>query len=329
MKESLRYIDTRQIWHFENFTDDIWLSIQNLCQEFPAAKIIFIVDNLKDDQVLRAWRLGASDVFSIDQVSVLLEDTLDRLYQTLLQQWILEQKECYQFFRSGFAVGTARLLHDLNSPFTTIQNYIDLMELELESSEDEAKQLDEVLESGIAQSREILDHWREYLITIEPEPDNVNIAMVMKSSLALQKASGRHILLRTSPPEVHPDCPDDPVIETFIGIKPYLELAFYQILKNACEAVADQSNPEIHISLNEHNGMFTIIVEDNGPGIPQHLGQTYWKDFVSSKSQPGAGLGLGIARYLITMHGGSVQMCEGTLGGACFQIRFRPLPGKH
>jgi signal transduction histidine kinase len=66
-------------------------------------------------------------------------------------------------------------------------------------------------------------------------------------------------------------------------------------------------------------GEVRITVADNGPGIPDHLGETIFQPFVTNKPH-GTGLGLGISLEIVQEHGGALTMVPSALGGACFEI---------
>jgi signal transduction histidine kinase len=68
-----------------------------------------------------------------------------------------------------------------------------------------------------------------------------------------------------------------------------------------------------------------MSVEDTGPGFPEGL--DIFQLFVTSKPQ-GTGLGLPIARQIITQHGGHISARNATAGGAVFEITLPCPPGE-
>ena len=77
----------------------------------------------------------------------------------------------------------------------------------------------------------------------------------------------------------------------------------------------------------EPEGMLaTIEVEDSGPGIPEAQRGVVFERFRqleggSTRRFGGTGLGLAIVKELIELHGGSVELGQGSLGGARFRLR--------
>jgi two-component system sensor histidine kinase BaeS len=54
----------------------------------------------------------------------------------------------------------------------------------------------------------------------------------------------------------------------------------------------------------------TVVVVDNGPGIPEELRASAFERFTKSEASRGSGLGLAIARAIVTAHGGSIMLAE-------------------
>lgn len=67
------------------------------------------------------------------------------------------------------------------------------------------------------------------------------------------------------------------------------------------------------------SGSVTILVRDNGPGLPPQARQHLFSPFQCGGRTGGAGLGLAIAHELVTLNGGTLGLDE-TSVGACFRI---------
>lgn len=63
----------------------------------------------------------------------------------------------------------------------------------------------------------------------------------------------------------------------------------------------------------------TILLSDNGPGLPEHGRKDLFAPFQGSMRVGGTGLGLAIASELVRLNGGTLDLDEGTKG-ACFRI---------
>ena len=70
-----------------------------------------------------------------------------------------------------------------------------------------------------------------------------------------------------------------------------------------------------------------ILIEDNGPGIPQESREEVFKPFfrlndARDPNTAGAGLGLAIARDVVRGHGGDILVKDSSMGGLCVVLRL-------
>jgi len=76
----------------------------------------------------------------------------------------------------------------------------------------------------------------------------------------------------------------------------------------------------IAVALESNNNKLEISVDDDGPGIPPEKREDVFKAFYRidesrNKETGGVGLGLSIARDIITSHGGKIELTDSELGG--------------
>ncbi|HEV3206360.1 MAG TPA: ATP-binding protein [Terriglobales bacterium] len=100
-----------------------------------------------------------------------------------------------------------------------------------------------------------------------------------------------------------------------------LERALYNLLLNACEAVAPETG-RIEIGLNEIRGGVEIRVCDNGRGIPESLRGKLFEPFVSYGKENGTGLGLTVVQKIVQDHGGDVTVEKTSAAGTVFRVQL-------
>jgi len=101
-----------------------------------------------------------------------------------------------------------------------------------------------------------------------------------------------------------------------------LEPVVMNLVRNALQATRDID--DAHIDLRGRlgrRGNIAIEVADNGPGIPDENIRKIFVPFFTTKKD-GSGVGLALARQVMTAHGGFVRVAHNDGGGAIFTLTF-------
>ena len=77
--------------------------------------------------------------------------------------------------------------------------------------------------------------------------------------------------------------------------------------------------------MKKSNNIITLIIEDDGPGIPKSEYENVFKPFYKidksrSESKSSVGLGMSIASDIIQSHGGNIKLDKSILSG--LQVRI-------
>ena len=112
----------------------------------------------------------------------------------------------------------------------------------------------------------------------------------------------------------------DPAL-TVIGGKVRLEQVLVILMQNALEAMAEQDDRRIALTLTQDEGAVRLTVADNGPGIAPKVAAKLFTPFVTSRQQ-GLGLGLVIAQDIMEEMGGALRLLPSPQG-ASFEIAMR------
>jgi signal transduction histidine kinase len=116
--------------------------------------------------------------------------------------------------------------------------------------------------------------------------------------------------------------PEDPKKLKIVGNSQLLHLALSNIVSNACKY---SSNKPVKISIGSTDKDLIIVVKDSGVGIPEpELKYIYDPFFRASntKNFEGYGIGLPLARNIIRLHNGTINVSSQKNEGTTVQLRF-------
>jgi signal transduction histidine kinase len=100
---------------------------------------------------------------------------------------------------------------------------------------------------------------------------------------------------------------------------------FMNIINNAVHALADNldkiTDPVITIRTRTSADFVTVEIQDNGPGMPEHVKQRIFEPFFTTKAVgKGTGLGLSIVYSIIENHKGTLEVLTEEGQGTSFII---------
>jgi len=109
------------------------------------------------------------------------------------------------------------------------------------------------------------------------------------------------------------------------GERRYTSLILQNLLENARKY--NRSGGRIHVTAREENGSVYFTVGNSGPAIPGEMQPHIFERFSrgpNGETVAGHGLGLNLARELVRLHGGELQLVSSENDWTEFEVRFRP-----
>ena len=189
--------------------------------------------------------------------------------------------------------------HDLKTPLTRMRLAI---ETDSASKQDLLHEIDRM--------SEMVNGYLAFARGEAPEIEQAIELPAMLTRIARDAAGNKKIVLQF---------PEEPVL--FYARPNALTSAFTNIIENA----ARFTKKTLKISEIDSADSVTVIIEDDGPGIPDDKKEMALQPFVRldesrSESTGGTGLGLSIAKTAIENHGGQIFLENSDLGGLRVRI---------
>jgi signal transduction histidine kinase/putative methionine-R-sulfoxide reductase with GAF domain len=258
---------------------------------------------------------GAFDAEDLRFASTLANQAAIAIGNALRLRKILELDQHRQEYLSNVS-------HELRTPLTVIQGYLEALvegsagdkaDEFLRVSRDQARRLgrliDEILEvsrleQGVAQRH------------LEWGP--VALDQVVRKVLAGLR---QDILLKTL--RVSETLPAE--LETLPGDERLLHLLVLNVIENAVKFTPPGG--AVNVGLEASGDEAVLTVSDTGIGIPEEHKDRIFEKFYTvdgglNRSHRGAGIGLYLAREVVLIHSGSLEVRSGPEGGARFEIRL-------
>lgn len=201
----------------------------------------------------------------------------------------------------------AGVSHDLRTPLTRIKLQLTMLR---EVSPDANEEISD-LESDLADMEKMID---EYLAFARGQGGEDAVLTDLSEVLAeiIQNSPQNEARIKLISKSVSP-----------IPLRPN---AIKRCLTNLIDnALRYGTRVQIHVT--EINTDVEILIEDNGPGIPEESREEVFKPFfrlddARDPNTAGAGLGLAIARDVARGHGGDILVRDSSMGGLCVILKL-------
>ncbi|MET0463107.1 MAG: ATP-binding protein [Chitinophagaceae bacterium] len=208
------------------------------------------------------------------------------------------------------------LAHEIRNPLNNISLSIEHFSMPLDS-EEEKMSLVEIMKRNCTRINhiitELLDLTKPLELTFQPH----SLQEILDESI--QMITDRMNLQKIY---LNKKYPDESVV--IPANKAKLVIAFTNILINAVEAM-ESGKGELSVTINGSGDHASVLISDNGAGIPQeHLSRLFEPFFTLKKN--GVGLGLSVSYSIIQSHNAAIDVRSELQNGTQFHIAFNQNP---
>jgi nitrogen fixation/metabolism regulation signal transduction histidine kinase len=210
-----------------------------------------------------------------------------------------------------------RLAHEIKNPLTPIQLAVQELASKYRGGDETYQRLlgtaQEILKEEIGSIRRLVDDFSAFAKLPKVEPSPVDLAQLVED-FARAHAEWQAFL--------HVERPQAPV--GALCDRMLIRRVLTNLVENAVQAAEGAGRtPAVRLSVaaDGARGAATVLVDDNGPGIPPAERERVFDPYVTTKEH-GTGLGLAIVRKILLDHGGDVEIDDAPppLGGARLRV---------
>lgn len=208
------------------------------------------------------------------------------------------------------------LAHQLRNSMGTIAGYCNLLKKEM-TQKSESRGYFNDLFSEVKETESLVKRFLSFARPLEYQPEQVNLGVLVKEVVDGFKTNdrGRECTLNFNSRGSETGGALEYAADSLL-----LKQALSNILDNAVTA-CEEGKGIIDISIESTDLAITILVRDNGRGIPERDLDRVFTPFFSSKPS-GTGLGLPLAAKIVDLHGGHITVESKAGAGTVFRIHF-------
>ena len=224
---------------------------------------------------------------------------------------------------ASLGVMAGGLTHEINQPLCAIKVSADSILYWCKKNSltlpDDFKEGLENISEAANHIDKIIQHMRSFWKTPDKtELEVIDLNSVIKKALGLieRQLYSHGIFLEL-------DLADENLLISAKGI--HLEQIVINIVVNAMHALdeMDKTDKRIIISTKKGDDKIILMIEDNGTGLPNDIGEKIYDPFFSTK-KPGKGMGLGLnkTKNYVEKYKAEIKAVNAKNGGAVFKIGF-------
>lgn len=201
---------------------------------------------------------------------------------------------------------SAGIAHEVRNPLTAVRGFLQLLQKEAPHT---------YLDIAVSELDQAIDTLQDLLNVSKPDLDNeayisMNLCTELESLLYLfQDQMYRVQIIKEFR---HTD-------SIMYGRRNLLKKAFFNLLKNAHEAIKDKGT--ITVKHYRQGDSIMVLISDTGSGIPEEKLELLGTPFFTTKNE-GTGMGLTQVFSTIYQHGGKIDVVSKVGVGTTFKIEF-------
>jgi PAS domain S-box-containing protein len=199
---------------------------------------------------------------------------------------------------------TGNVVHEIGNPLAAIMNSVDVLKSRVQL-DGKLKELLDIIGWETDRLNRTIEQLREFARPRKLRFIQGDVAAVLRKAIKvlsqdIELVMGRRITTRFTSK-----------LSTVLIDEDAFEDAAINLIKNALQAVKEDGHVEVSLCRKgtSRDGKIVLVIQDNGPGIPDHVRQKIFEPYFSTKAR-GMGLGMAVVKQIIEAHGGTIAVAN-------------------
>lgn len=218
---------------------------------------------------------------------------------------------------------TANISHEINNPLTIAAGHSEIIKDYLSSANpiakiEKLKNANQSVVDSLERVNQIIKNMKDFLHQSEEQKEYCDLSQIIETSIEWIASTAKKANV-----SIERDYREHSVA---LVNRIKLEQVVINLIKNSIDAITDAGiqNGIIRLTLakSDVDQQTYLDIQDNGPGMPEHMKKNLFKPFQSTKDVgKGTGLGLSICSKIIESHRGRLELLDSPKG-CLFRIKL-------
>jgi len=200
---------------------------------------------------------------------------------------------------------SAGVAHEVKNPLAIILLSVSALESQLQGLSEESKKYLHMITEAAERANKVVVQLLNFSRFTKAHAQKESLHVILENVLSLAKTTFKGKTI-----EFHTELINR---ELWVNAdKTLMEQAFFNLIANAADAIVDKGKIVVRTNvielIDKKRKEVIVVVEDNGPGIPEDIRTRIFEPFFTTKEQGrGTGLGLSIVYTILERHGGKIS----------------------
>ena len=231
----------------------------------------------------------------------------------------LEDRESLLLTSRVLSVGemASMIAHELNQPIGAVTNLLRGLKAKLARGTLDAETGAAAIDKGVEQAlyaSEVIARIRSFVDQRQPHVAPLDLGRLARDTLGLLDWE-----IQRDGVDARAEAPAA-VLPTVLGDTVMIQQVLVNLARNALDAMRTSPAPRtLVLSARDGGKEVEVLIRDTGPGVEEAAAARMFQPFYSTK-RDGMGVGLGVCRSIVELHGGRLWHTAAEGGGSVFHL---------